>query len=167
MSVPTERRELSPTQFLDSAELLAEYSLKACKRFPTRWGHEITDDIRHDAMGVIRNLKAGNKIYVKVKCDAEMRRKCMVTAYAQLQSLETTIKIAADLFPLCGYLNRTEDGEKKKESLTEADKQKLKQEEKRRSMKILETWSGMIWEEMGLVKGIIDSDWDRFGHLLK
>lgn len=114
MSVNSEQRQKSPTQFLDTAAELAEFSLRKCKKFPTRWGREITDSIRADALGIMSNTKQGNSVFVKTAGDAALRRRFMMTAHAQLQSLVSTIGLAEKLFPLCGYLNRDEDGKKKK-----------------------------------------------------
>ena len=161
MSVNSEQRQKSTTQFLDTAAELAEFSLRKCKKFPTRWGREITDSIRADALGIMSNTKQGNSVFVKTAGDAALRRRFMMTAHAQLQSLVSTIGLAEKLFPLCGYLNRDEDGKKKKE-LTQEEKEKLEAEEKRRSRKIMEQWTALIYKENNLLKEVIRSDWERF-----
>ncbi len=161
MAVNSEQRDESKAQFLETAADLAEFSLRACKKFPQRWGREITDCIRADAMGVLRNAKKANSIWVRTAEDAKMRRSYMMAAHASLQSLVSTIGMAERLFPLCGYLNRDENGKKKKD-LTQKEKERLEAEEKARSRKTMERWMSITMKENNLLKATIQSEWDRY-----
>ena len=165
MSVPTEQRSLSPTQFLDTAEELAIFSMEKCKKFPKRYSREITEDIRKAAVSVMTNTKRGNSVYVKTQRDAELRRRYMMQTYCDCEALVSLVKLAHGLFPLCGYLNRDEDGNRLKKDLSEDEKKELQRREAAKSAKILQQWSAVLYEELELIRKQLNSEWERYKNI--
>ena len=103
MSVRVADRQESKMKAQRAALELASYTLTICKnekQFPKRDRWLLTAEIVHEALGVYRHVRKGNKIRVETSDDYKRRRRHQKQALEAVDCLLGLIALAANALPI-------------------------------------------------------------------
>ena len=98
LAVIKSERTTSEMEFLSNARKLQIYTIQKCVGFPKRYTFYVSQPIANCAVRIYENVKKGNSIYPLNQHEAQMRRDCFLSAYAELQSLVSQLEVAQELF---------------------------------------------------------------------
>lgn len=98
MSVPKPMRNQSEMEFIRNARELQIYTIRKCKKFPTRFTFYVSVPLANSSMRVYENVKRGNSVNPSNQHEAQIRRDYFVRAIAELNSLVSQVEIAAEMF---------------------------------------------------------------------
>ena len=98
MSVPKPMRNQSEMEFIRNARELQIYTIRKCKKFPTRFTFYTSIPLANSSMRVYENVKRGNSVNPSNQHEAQIRRDYFMRAIAELNSLVSQVEIAAEMF---------------------------------------------------------------------
>lgn len=100
MSVPKPQRSVSEMEFIRNARELQIFTIRKCKKFPTRFTFYVSIPLANSSMRVYEYVKRGNSINPANQHEVQMRRDCFLKANAELYSIISQIEVAEELFGL-------------------------------------------------------------------
>ena len=100
MSVPKPQRSVSEMEFIRNARELQIFTIRKCKKFPTRFSFYVSIPLANASMRVYEYVKRGNSINPANQHEVQMRRDCFLKANAELYSIISQIEVAEELFGL-------------------------------------------------------------------
>ena len=100
MSVPKSQRSESKMQFIETAERLYEYTIRAVSKIPKAYRLYNGKTIYELAQSGFRNVKAANLIYPTTQHEAEMRRDYLTRANCDFDCLLAEVHVAKNIFGL-------------------------------------------------------------------
>lgn len=133
MSQNKSKRKPSPAQFLENALQIQTTTLRRVAKFPKRFTYLLSVHLTDAAAHGYEQVKKANSIYPRNQHEAQIRRDCLIKAFAEYQHLISQILVAEEMFEI------SENG-------------------------IIE-WMKLINDELGLIKGLMDSDTRRYKNL--
>lgn len=141
-STPAWKMLPSDADFIFFARGIEIETKKACKSFSKSNTFYIGVPLSDSATRIHRFLKLGNGIYPRNQHEVQMRRDWMIRAKGELEFFISELEVAKELTP-----------------------KKTEQNSKGLDFGILEVISGLCKKELGLIKGIIESDIKRYVNL--
>ena len=133
MSQVKSKRKTSSAQFLENALQIQVTTLRRVAKFPKRFTYLLSVHLTDAAAHGYEHVKTANSIYPRNQHEAQIRRDCLIKAFAEYQHLISQILVAEEMFEI------SENG-------------------------IIE-WMKLINDELGLIKGLMDSDTRRYKNL--
>ena len=100
MSVPKPQRSVSEMEFIRNARELQIFTIRKCKKFPTRFTFYVSIPLANSSMRIYEYVKRGNSINPANQHEVQMRRDCFLKANAELYSIISQIEVAEELFGL-------------------------------------------------------------------
>lgn len=100
MSVPKPQRSVSEMEFIRNARELQIFTIRKCKKFPTRFTFYVSIPLANRSMRIYEYVKRGNSINPANQHEVQMRRDCFLKANAELYSIISQIEVAEELFGL-------------------------------------------------------------------
>ena len=146
MSVPKGERNEAESQYVYTARELEAHTIRKCIGFPKRYTFYLSQPIAQMAGRVYEHAVCANSIYPTCHEDYLLRRQHLLEANSELRALIAQMELAAELFGLAhdgtgGY------------DMDEPESKKM------------QYWSELAYREVGLLKGVIKRDAQRFGKL--
>ena len=142
ISVPTGERGESPAQFIATADEIEIYTIQRCAKFPQEYREYILKDIAHLATEASSHVNQGNEIYPSKPKSGDM------THYiSDVSRRRTHFRQALEMYKDLG---------KKVNKLYKIKKPNRKHRKQRKK------WTGLIHEEIKLLKGVLESDQKRY-----
>ena len=141
-STPAWKMLPSDTDFIYYARGIEIETKKACKSLGKSNTFYIGVPLSESATNIHRFLKLGNGIYPRNQHEVQIRRDWMIRAKTEMEFFISELEVAKELSP-----------------------QKTNDNNKGLDFGILEVISGLCWKELGLIKGIIESDKKRYVNL--
>ena len=135
MATRKEDRKPSTVQFLATARDLEIETIRRCEKIPTRYTLTLANKLIQLSIDGYVNLKSANSVFPKRQCQVRERLSYIDAAWCNYQSLISQIDIVKGLFP-----NLYSDN-------------------------VLINWMKMLEDEFTLLRGLKDSDVQRFKDL--
>ena len=98
MSVPKGKRGESDMEYVNNARKLQIYTIQKCVNFPKRYTFYINQPIASASVRIYEQTKKANSIYPTNAHEVQMRRDCLLKAYAELNHLISQVEVANELF---------------------------------------------------------------------
>lgn len=135
MTVLSSKRRESETEFIHTARKLQIFTLRCCKKFPTRyWGYWLAYLIG-PAASITSNVEHANSIYPLCQEEVKLRRSFFIKALGDITNLASQIEIVyeAETFQL--------------------------------EARIKTEWIALIDKEERLIKGVMKKDRERYKNI--
>ena len=98
MSVPKGKRGESDMEFINNARKLQIYTIQKCASFPKRYTFYISQPIAAAAARVYEQTKKANSIFPANEHEVQLRRDCLIKAYAELTHMVSQVEVANEIF---------------------------------------------------------------------
>jgi hypothetical protein len=98
MSQIKSKRKTSSAQFLETALQIQITTLRRVAKFPKRFTYLLSVHLTDAAARGFEQVKKANSIYPRNRHEAQIRRDCLIKAYAEYQHLISQILVAEEMF---------------------------------------------------------------------
>ena len=100
MSQIKSKRKTSSAQFLETALQIQITTLRRVTKFPKRFTYLLSVHLTDAAAHGFEQVKKANSIYPRNQHEAQIRRDCLIKAYAEYQHLISQILVAEEMFEI-------------------------------------------------------------------
>ena len=100
MSQIKSKRKTSSAQFLENALQIQVTTLRRVAKFPKRFTYLLSVHLTDAAAHAYEQVKKANSIYPRNQHEAQIRRDCLIKAFAEYQHLISQILVAEEMFEI-------------------------------------------------------------------